>query len=135
MKTFILSYVATALVFFGLDLTWLSIMAPRFYRTQLGDLMTDKFRPAPAIAFYLIYIVGIVVFVVLPARAQGSAAGALGYGMLLGLCAYAAYDLTNLATVRSWPVMVSIVDLCWGTVATGLAAMIATLVLGLIERS
>jgi uncharacterized membrane protein len=134
LKTFLLSYLATGLVFLGLDFAWLTVMGGPLYRAQLGDLMVEKFRPAPAIAFYLIYIVGIVVFVVLPARDQRSAVGALGHGMLLGLCAYATYDFTNLATVRNWPAALSIVDLVWGTAATGLAAMIATLVLGVIDR-
>lgn len=120
------AYAVTALAFLGLDAVWLSTMADRLYRPALGHLMLEKFALGPAAAFYFLYVAGIVGFAVAPSVAAGSATGGLLRGAALGFIAYATYDLTNKATLRGWPWSVTLVDLAWGTVATGLAAWAAT---------
>ncbi len=122
MSFYILAYVATALVFFGLDAVWLTVMGTAFYRPMLGDMVLEKFRAAPAIAFYLIYVVGMVVFATTPAMASGKWTTALLYGAFFGFCAYATYDLTNQATLKAWPLALTLVDLAWGTLVTAVAA-------------
>lgn len=128
MKTYILSYVATAIVFLGMDSIWLGTMGNALYRPLLGGLMLEKFSLAPAAAFYLLYVVGIVFFAVSPAFDSGRWTTALVHGALFGFFAYATYDLTNQATLKNWPMTITIVDLCWGTVVTGVAATFGYLI-------
>ncbi|MEF7615898.1 DUF2177 family protein [Aquincola sp. MAHUQ-54] len=116
------AYAATAVVFLALDGVWLSTMADRLYRPAIGHLMADGFRMAPAVVFYAIYVVGVLVFAVSPALASGQWTTALGRGALLGLVAYAAYDLTNHATLHDWPLHLTLADLAWGTFVTAAAA-------------
>lgn len=122
MKPYAIAFIFTAVVFLALDFVWLGYVAKDFYRSQIGPLMLDKPMLGVAIAFYLLYVVGIVIFAVAPALAADSWFRALGAGALLGLIAYSTYDLTNLATLRGWSVKVSIVDIAWGTVVTSVAA-------------
>ncbi len=122
MKTYGIAYITTGLVFLAIDAIWLSVAAQRLYRPLMGDMLVDNFRLAPAALFYLIYIAGIVVFAIAPALASGRWTTATFYGAFLGLVAYATYDLTNQATLKNWPVAVTIVDLCWGTFLTAIAA-------------
>lgn len=124
MRLWIISYLATALGFLGCDAVWLSLMASRLYRPALGGLLREPFAMAPAVVFYVIYIAGILIFAVMPARATGNWYGATWRGALLGLMAYATYDLTNQATLRDWPLAITLADLCWGTALTALAATI-----------
>jgi len=116
------TYLLTAVVFFAIDMLWLGVVARAFYRKHLGHLLADQVGWAAALAFYLLYIAGILVFAVFPALARGSLARAALLGCLLGLVAYAAYDLTNLATLEGFPPLVAVVDLAWGTVLTGTVA-------------
>lgn len=122
MKTYGIAYIATAFVFLAIDAIWLTIAAQRLYRPLMGDMLVEGFRLAPAALFYLIYIAGIVVFAIVPALASDRWTTATSYGAFLGLFAYATYDLTNQATLKNWPVMVTVVDLCWGTFLTAVAA-------------
>ena len=122
MKTYGIAYVATSLVFLAIDAIWLTVAAQRLYRPLMGDMLVDGFRLAPAVLFYLVYIVGIVVFAILPALASDRWTTATSFGAFLGLFAYATYDLTNQATLKNWPVMVTVADLCWGTFLTAVAA-------------
>jgi uncharacterized membrane protein len=124
-KRFAIAYGATALVFLALDAIWLTAMADRLYRPALGHIMLERFALAPAIAFYAIYILGLVVYAVAPALPQRNWLAALGRGALLGLVAYATYDLTNQATLKGWPWQVTLADLCWGTAVTGVSAAAA----------
>ncbi|MEK9796156.1 MAG: DUF2177 family protein [Alphaproteobacteria bacterium] len=116
-------YVAALLTFLILDGVWLGVVARGFYVNQLGDLM----RPSPnwgvAGLFYLLYIVGVVVFAILPGLGHSSWFAAAGLGALFGLMCYGTYDLTNLATLRGWPPLMSIVDMVWGTALTGIVAL------------
>jgi uncharacterized membrane protein len=122
----VIAYVATAVVFLALDAVWLSVMAERLYRPALGRMMLDKFNYAPAAIFYPLYVLGMVVFVVAPAIESGRWTTALGLGALFGLIAYATYDLTNQATLRDWPLQVTLADLCWGTFATAVASALGS---------
>ena len=115
-------YLITVPVFFLIDLLWLGVVARDFYRQRLGYLMRPQINWTAAIVFYLLFIVGIVIFALKPALEAGSPMRALAYGALFGFFTYATYDLTNLATVRDWPLMVTVVDMAWGTVLCALVA-------------
>lgn len=123
----IAAYLGAALSFGALDAVWLRWAGPNFYRPALGDLLADSFRGTTALVFYAAYIGGIVWFAVRPGLAGGAAQAALN-GALLGALCYATYDLTNQATLRIWPVHVTLVDIAWGAFATACAATIATFV-------
>jgi uncharacterized membrane protein len=123
MKTTVLSYFASGIVFLGLDAVWLSVMGTPLYRAQLGNLMMERFLLAPAVAFYVVYPVGIAIFAVGPGLQAASGSVAFGYGLLFGFLAYATYNLTNMATVRGWSPVVTFVDIGWGAAATGAAAL------------
>ena len=103
-------------VYFVIDILWLGLIARGFYRDQLGDLLRPETNWTAAIVFYLIFLVGLVVFVIQPAVDAGSWSEALWRGALFGFVAYATYDLTNLAVVRDWPLTMTIVDIAWGAV-------------------
>ncbi len=109
-------YLLTVPVFFAIDMLWLGLIAKSFYRNQLGAFLGDSFNWPAAVLFYFVYIVGILIFAVLPALAKGSLGHALLWGALFGLFTYATYDLTNYATLPGWPVKVVIIDIAWGTV-------------------
>ena len=114
----VILYVLTVPVFFAIDMVWLGLIAKKFYARQIGHLMAPKVQWAPALIFYFLFIAGILVFAVLPAAEKGSWSKALISGALFGLFTYATYDLTNLATLRDWPLLVTIIDLVWGMVLT-----------------
>jgi len=128
VKRFLLVYAITLAVFFGIDIVWLGIVARDFYPRHLGHLLAAQVQWTPAILFYLLFIAGIVFFAVKPAIEAGRAGRALVNGAFLGLVAYATYDLTNQATMRDWPLIVTVVDLIWGTVLTGTVAVVSYLV-------
>jgi uncharacterized membrane protein len=122
MKTWIVGYLAAFVALGLLDALWLGLVSREFYKARIGQLLLDQPVWAIAAVFYLIYAAGIVVFAVQPALASGSWTTAATYGALFGLCAYAAYDITNLATLRGWSTAVSLVDLAWGSAVTATAA-------------
>lgn len=103
-------------VFFAIDMIWLGWVAKHFYRAQIGALMKPEVNWTAAVIFYLIFIAGLVVFVISPAVEKASWKHALLFGALFGLVCYATYDLTNLAVAKDWPLLVTIVDMIWGTV-------------------
>ena len=114
-----------------IDAVWLSVIANKLYKSQLGPLLLEKPNMVAAVLFYVIFVVGIVVFAVLPAVSAGDWKVALGYGALLGLVTYATYDLTNLATLKGFPLKIVIIDMLWGTVLT---ATVATLTYLIVNR-
>jgi uncharacterized membrane protein len=114
--TFLKLYGVALLAFFVLDMLWLGLIARGFYQAQMGHLLKPNVNWAAAIAFYLVFLVGLVVLVIGPAVEQQSLARAVVLGALFGLVTYAAYDLTNLATLAAFPLKVAIVDLIWGMV-------------------
>lgn len=118
--------VATVLVMLVLDGLWLGLVARGFYRQHLGFLMADQVNWGAAGLFYALYAVGLTVFVTMPSIDDGSVATALWRGALFGLVAYATYDLTNQATLKGWPVIVTAVDLAWGMVLSAAVGAIAT---------
>jgi uncharacterized membrane protein len=123
MRTYGVAWFATALVFLGLDAVWLSFSASVLYRPLLGDLLRDDFLLVPAALFYVIYTAGIVVFAISPSLASGWWTAAGLRGLFLGLFGYAVYDLTNQATLRNWPVTITVADLIWGALLTAVAAI------------
>jgi uncharacterized membrane protein len=111
-------YLLTIPVFFAIDIIWLGLIARGFYRNNLGHLLRTNVNWAAAIIFYLLYILGILIFAVMPALENNSLLQAMILGGLFGFFAYATYDLTNLATLKNWPVKVVVVDMVWGVVLT-----------------
>jgi uncharacterized membrane protein len=107
-------YLVMLVAFFLVDMVWLGLVARKFYRKQIGFLMYSKPNWAAAIIFYLLFILGAVVLVVLPGLQDGSLKVTVLRALLYGLVTYATYDLTNLATLKDWPVLVTVVDLLWG---------------------
>ena len=110
--------------FFVIDMVWLVLVARKFYSDQLGFLMKPDIGWTAAILFYLLFIAALVIFVITPAVEKHSWVHALIYGAFFGLVTYATYDLTNLATLKDWPVVVTIVDLIWGSVLAALISVI-----------
>ncbi len=120
IKLFLVAFV----VFLIIDLVWLGLIAKKFYKKHLGFLMSENVNWTAAIIFYIIFIVGIVLFVVTPALEAKSFSHALVYGALFGFVTYSTYDLTNLATLKNWPILITIIDLIWGTIlATSVSAI------------
>ena len=115
-------YLLTVPVFFIIDLIWLGVVARGFYRRHLDFILSPHVNWPAAIIFYLIYIVGIILFAVVPAIDRGSFERAIVWGGLYGFFTYATYDLTNMATIKDWPLKIVVVDILWGVV---LCAVIA----------
>lgn len=112
-------------VFFAIDMVWLGLVAPGFYKQQIGHLMRTDVNWLAALIFYAIFIVGVVLFVVQPALEKNSWTSALLMGALFGLITYATYDLTNLATLKNWPLLVTVIDLIWGTTLSASVSVIS----------
>ncbi len=126
---YFVAYLTVLVVFGAIDAGWLTVMGPVLYRPTLADILLPSLRVAPALVFYLLYPIGIVVFSVMPGLRAGSLTTTLLLALLFGAIAYGTYDLTNLATLRNWTWQIAIVDICYGAVAAGVAAMAAGLVL------
>ena len=112
VKVYVLAFAG----FLAIDMVWLTVVARGFYRRQLGFLLSDQPNWWAAISFYLLFVVGLLVFAVLPGLQAGSLRRALLLGGFFGLVTYATYDLTNMATVKNWPWLVTLVDMAWGVV-------------------
>jgi uncharacterized membrane protein len=127
MKQYALAYGVTMVTFLSIDALWLTFASERLYKPHLSRLLADQFSLAPAALFYFIYIAGILIFAISPALKADRWTTAAIYGAAFGFCAYATYDLTNQATLRDWPVLITVVDLAWGTVLTATAATVGYL--------
>jgi len=125
---FLKLYLITLPIFLAIDAVWLSIMSKLFYQKHLGFLMTKSPNYLPALIFYLLYAVGLVFFVIMPSMEKHSLSYALLTGALYGLICYATYDLSNLATIKDWPLNVTIIDLIWGTSVSSLTSLIIFLI-------
>jgi uncharacterized membrane protein len=125
---FIKLYLIALPVFFIIDMVWLVFVAKEFYQKQIGFLMRPDINWYAAIVFYLLFIAGLVTFVISPAMEKHSWIHALLFGAFFGLITYATYDLTNLATTKNWPLLVTIVDLIWGTVLAASISVITYLI-------
>ena len=119
---YISAYFAAALIFCLLDFIWLGIVMKDFYAKQMGTLLLANPRWGVAVAFYVLYLAGVVFFAVAPALQLGELSRAALYGALLGLVAYGTYNLTNLATIKAWSAMLAMVDMVWGAIVTSAAA-------------
>ena len=118
-------YLVALITFLMIDGIWLTVVAKNFYAKHLGFLMSKTPNLLAAGIFYLIYILTLVILIINPAIQKGSLMSAILTGALFGLCAYATYDLTNLATIKDWPLIVTIVDLIWGTFVSASVAGIS----------
>jgi uncharacterized membrane protein len=115
MLLFLKLYGISFIIFFAIDLLWLGIIAKNIYQRYIGELLRPDVNWVAAILFYLLFIGGLVIFVLMPAVDSGSWVKALLLGALFGFITYATYDLTNLATLKGWPIQITIIDLIWGT--------------------
>ena len=122
-------YLIAVVVFVILDAIWLGIISRNLYSKYLGYIMTETPNWIAAIIFYLLFIVGIVVFVVFPGIEEKNLWISFGKAALFGLVTYATYDLTNLATIKSWPIQITIIDLIWGTFLSSIVG-VTTIILG-----
>ncbi len=125
---FLKLYAIALPVFFTVDMVWLGLVAKNFYTKQIGFLMKSNINWPAAIIFYLLFIAGLVLFVISPALEKHSWVHAALFGALFGLITYATYDLTNLATLKDWPLLITIVDLIWGSVLAASVSTVAYLV-------
>lgn len=125
---FIKLYLIALPIFFAIDMLWLGVISKNFYSQHLGFLMKTSPNWVAALLFYLLFIGGVVVFVLSPALAKNSLPMALGLGALFGLITYATYDLTNYATIKDWPLIVTVVDLIWGTTLSTIVAGLSFIV-------
>lgn len=112
---FIKMYIIAFVIFIAIDAIWLGLVAPKFYKAQIGHLMAEKPNLLAALVFYLVFIVGVVYFVINPAIEAQSISKVIVAGLLFGFMTYATYDLTNLATLKDWPLLVTGIDLIWGS--------------------
>jgi uncharacterized membrane protein len=124
---YFVAYLTVLIVFGAIDAGWLTTMGPLLYRPALADILLPNLRVAPAIMFYLLYPLGVVVFTVLPGLRAGSLTTTLLLALLFGAIAYATYDLTNFATLRHWTWQITILDICYGAIASAIAAVAAGL--------
>lgn len=129
--TYVIGYVVALLTFFLADMAWLGTMAPRFYRPTLGDIAVSGVNLPPAIVFYALYPVGLLIFATIPALKSGSVTTAVVLGALFGFFTYATYDLTNQATLRNWTLQLTLVDVAWGII---LAAITSAVTFWVVSR-
>jgi len=118
-------YFTFLITLLAVDLTWLLGIAKNLYREEMGDLMASEPKLIAGLAFYLLYALGVCIFVIAPALSKQSLIYALQYGALFGFFCYMTYDLTNLAVIRDFPTKLAFVDIAWGSVVTGLSAGLA----------
>ncbi|MBE5982642.1 MAG: DUF2177 family protein [Paenibacillaceae bacterium] len=129
MSGAIKTYFITLAVFFLIDMLWLAVVAKELYRKELGFLMSDKPNLVAAVIFYLVFILGLIFFVINPALNKESWKYALLAGMLFGFITYSTYDLTNLATIKNWPLKITVIDLIWGSSLGGVVSTISFFIL------
>ena len=118
-------YALTVPIFFAIDLLWLGVVAKKFYRSNLSHILSDEVNWKAAIIFYLMYICGILFFAVRPAITSGSWRQAVLFGGLFGFFTYATYDLTNMALIKDWPLVIVVVDIIWGVCLCALVAYLS----------
>lgn len=134
MPRLLIAYIATALVFLALDAGWLTIAGAKLYKPEIGVMLSDKVRLAPAALFYFMYVAGLVYFAVSP-NLDGAWSKALIAGAILGVLAYGTYDLTCAATMKVWSMKVTVADMIWGGFASGAASAAAVLITRIFLRS
>lgn len=122
IKKLLICYALTFAVFLIIDLAWLGFIAKDFYKKYLGDFLSEQVNWMAAIIFYLLYVVGVFIFAILPSVEKNSLNSAIILGALFGFFAYATYDLTNLATLKNWPLNIVFIDILWGSILTGMVS-------------
>lgn len=122
--TFLKLYLISLVVFFVIDIFWLGLLAKDLYKNQIGFLLSNEVRWGAAILFYCLYLGGLTFFVIYPLFSEGNYVAAILYGGFFGLVCYATYDLTNLATLKEWPIKIVVLDLLWGTFISGVTSAI-----------
>jgi len=127
--SYAIAYLVATAIFLLIDAIWLGVIAKNFYANQLGCFMADDIRFGVAAAFYAVYTIGIIVFAIKPGMNADSLLMVAGYSALFGFLAYGTYDFTNLATIKDWPVIVSVVDIIWGTIITTVTGVATYLIL------
>ncbi len=125
---FLKLYLTSLVIFILIDMFWLGLIAKDFYNQQLNLLMKAKANLLAALIFYFVFMFGLVVFVIAPGVEKKSVLDVVIYGALFGLVGYSTYDFSNLATLKNWPFLVTIIDLLWGTMASSLVALLTCLV-------
>jgi len=123
MKSIIINYILTFVVFLVIDMAWLGFIAKNLYQKYLGSFLTDNVNWTAAIIFYLLFVVGVSIFVIYPAVNKDSVWTAIFLGALFGFFTYATYDLTNLATLKGWPLTIVFIDIAWGSVLTSIVSL------------
>ncbi len=129
----IISYLLTTIVFFAIDMVWLGFIAKDLYRKYLGSFLSDKVNWTAAIIFYLLFIVGIFIFVIYPSFEKKSLIHVVILGALFGFFTYATYDLTNYATLKNFPLNIVIIDLAWGSFLTSLVSVAGYYIVKLVH--
>lgn len=129
MKPYLIAYFSALIAFLVIDGLWLGVIAKDFYADQLGNLLRKNLLAAPALAFYFLYTAGLVFLAVRPDQSEVGLLSVALHGALVGLLAYGTYDMSNLATLKDWPVLLSFVDVLWGTVLSASVATISALCL------
>ncbi|MDT8402192.1 MAG: DUF2177 family protein [Bacteroidales bacterium] len=133
IKTVLIAYVLTFIVFLAIDMIWLGLVARDLYRKYLGDFLSDKVNWTAAFIFYLVFVIGISIFAIYPAVNKDSVSNAILLGALFGFFTYATYDLTNLATLKSWPLPIVIIDIIWGSVLSAIVSLSGFYIVKLIS--
>lgn len=125
---YLFTYLLTVPVFFGIDMVWLGVIAQKLYQRELKAFLSPQVNWAAAIIFYLLFIVGVLYFAVVPGVEKKSLSLVLTNAALFGLFTYATYDLTNLATLKNWPITIVFIDIAWGMVLSMITALSAYLI-------
>lgn len=118
----LISYALTFAVFLLIDMAWLGFIAKGLYHKYLGGFLSEQVNWTAAIVFYLLFVVGIFIFAIMPSVEKDSVVSAITLGALFGFFTYATYDLTNLATLKNWPLKIVFIDILWGSVLTGIVS-------------
>lgn len=128
------NYIVALVIFLVIDMVWLLFIAKSLYSKYLGYLMAEKVNFGAAFLFYMIFIVGLLFFVINPALAKESLGFAIMAGALFGLVTYSTYDLTNMATIKNWPTLITVLDLIWGSFVSSATAGVSYLVLKMLIK-
>lgn len=135
MGRWIIGYLAAGAAFVALDIGWLRLMTPGVYRPAIGHLLAEQFNSGAAVAFYVLYIAGLVAFGIKPGVDSRSLMAAALWGGAFGLAAYATYDLTNMATLKDWPLKLTLIDMAWGTAASAAASVAGCAALSALSKT
>lgn len=130
----IISYILTVIVFLAIDLVWLGLIAKNIYQKYMGELLSERVNWTAAIIFYLIFIVGIFIFVIIPSVEKNSVLRAVLLGAIFGFITYATYDLTNYATLKGFPLTIVFIDLAWGALLTSMVSVAGYFIMQIVNK-